>query len=193
MKKVISLIILFWWQLSLFSQVPASMVYDARSDINQANQYLLSLKNFEQATEQAAHLKQIYDFAKKAEEVLSKVNRALSDVTYVQNVIERQVNQVRWYGYYMSSAKSFKTVSASQLNSFTSKMNLFMEDSKNLLKMAQLFLRDDYFKMSDADRIRIFAEIDGKMSENFTKMKIEYNHLATANQDAKIHNSIKNW
>lgn len=193
MKKTVSVLILVWWQSGIFSQVPASMVYDARSDVNQANQYLLSLKNFEQATEQSLHLKQIYDFAKKAEEVLSKVNRSLGDVTYVQSVVQRQVNQVRWYGYYISSAKSFKNVTASQLSTFTSKMNLFMEDSKGLLKMGQLFLRDDYFKMSDAERIRIFQEIDGKMSENYTKMKIEYNHLLMANQDEKIHTSIKNW
>ncbi len=164
--------------------------YDVRSDINQTNQYLLTLKNFGEATQQTKVLKDTYDFYKKAQETLSKVNRAINDFYAVQNIIKSQVEAVRLYGNYSSQARGFKYVSQSRISSFTTVLNGLSTSINQLLKQAQLILRDDYFKMTDAERLKFLSEIDTQMSEKKTLMKIKFRELKAEEDERAIYKSL---
>lgn len=194
MKKALILFILLGiCSYNTFCQSPVSLVYDTRNDINQCNNYLLNLKNFGEAVTQCKTLVDIYNFYKKVENTLQKVNRAVNDIKYVEHIIKSQVNLIRWYGYYVSTARGFQYVDPKNISELVGNLTLFLDDSKDLLNMSKLLLKSDYYKMSDAERIKFLQDIDDRMSENYTGMQIEYNHLYIVNRDAEIRKTIKNW
>lgn len=183
MTRVFAILILLCLLRSGHAQMAT---YDVRSDINQTNQYLLSLKGFGEATQQTKVLKDTYEFYKKAQETLSKVNRVVNDFYAVQNIIRSQVEAVRLYGSYTSQARGFKHVSQARITSFTSVLNGLSTSVNQLLKQAQLILRDDYFKMTDAERLKFLSDIDTQMSEKKTLMKIKFHELKAEEDERAI-------
>lgn len=173
-----------------YGQVGASMVYDARSDINQTNQYLLGLKDFAEVTKQSQILKDTYDFTKGARGS-PKVNRAINDFYTVENIVRLQIESVKNYGTYVSQARGFKYVSQGSVTSFTHQMTTLSNTINQLLKQAQLILRDDYFKMSDAERLKILSDIESRMGEKRILMKVQFNDLKAQEEEQKILNFYK--
>lgn len=192
MKRILILSIALFAIAGLtYGQVGASMVYDARNDINQTNQYLLGLKDFAEVTKQSQILKDTYDFYKKAQEALQKVNRAINDFYTVENIVRLQIEAVKNYGTYVSQARGFKYVSQGSITSFTNQMTTLSSTINQLLKQAQLILRDDYFKMSDAERLKILSDIESRMGEKRILMKVQFNDLKGQEEEQKILNYYK--
>jgi hypothetical protein len=166
----------------------ASLVYDARNDINQTNNYLVNLKDFGEAVKQSQILKDTYEFYKKAQEALQKVNRTVNDFYTVQNIVKMQIASIKDYGRYVSQARGFKYISPENITTFTTKMAGLNNSINQLMKQAELILKDDYFKMSDAERLRFLSEIEEKMNEKKVLMKIRYNELQAAEEEGKLLN-----
>lgn len=188
MKILISLLIGLLAIPCLYGQAGASLVYDARNDINQTNNYLVNLKDFGEAVKQSQILKDTYEFYKKAQEALQKVNRTVNDFYTVQNIVKMQVASIKDYGKYVSQARGFKFVSQENINTFTTKMSGLNNSINQLMKQAELILKDDYFKMSDAERLRFLSEIEEKMNEKKVLMKIRYNELQAQEEEQKLLN-----
>jgi hypothetical protein len=81
-------------------------------------------------------------------------------------------------------------VSQNRITSFTSGLNNLSGSINQLLKQAQLILRDDYFKMTDAERLKFLSEIDTQMSEKKTLMKIKFKELKAEEDEKVILNSF---
>jgi hypothetical protein len=168
----------------LFSQ--AAVVYDAKNDTNQAKQYLLGLKGFSEAEQQTQVLKDTYDFYKKAQETLSKVNRAVSDFFKIQQIVQNQIECIKLFGYYTSQARSFKNVSQTRVSSFTSTLSALNTNITQLVKHAELILRPDYFKMTDADRLKFLDDINNQMNDHKTIMTVKFKKLKADEDDAAL-------
>lgn len=187
MKKLaILLFLIAIFPKAMFSQ--ASLVYDARNDINQTNNYLVNLKDFGEALKQSQILKDTYEFYKKAQEALQKVNRTVNDFYTVENIVKLQIASIKDYGNYVSQARGFKYVSQENIGTFTSKMSSLNKGINQLVKQAELILKDDYFKMSDAERLRFLSDIEEKMNEKKVLMKIRFNELQAEEEEQKLLN-----
>lgn len=190
MKRYLTLLAMLAVFPCLTYSQAAMVTYDARNDINQTNQYLLSLKDFEEVTQQTQLLKDTYDFYKKAQETMQKVNRVVNDFYAIENIVRTQVQVIKFYGTYMSAARGFQYVSQDRINSYTSTLGNLSNNVNQLFKQAKLILRDDYFKMSDAERLKFLADIDTQMSEKKTLMKMQYDKLKAEEDEQVILNSF---
>ncbi|NJO88221.1 MAG: hypothetical protein HC831_04045 [Chloroflexia bacterium] len=54
-----------------------------------------------------------------------------------------------------------------------------------------MILRDDYFKMSDAERLKILSDIESRMGEKRILMKVQFNDLKAQEEEQKILNYYK--
>ncbi len=190
MKRYLTLMVIMAVYTCIAYSQTAMITYDARNDINQTNQYLLALEDFKEVTQQTQVLKETYDFYKKAQETLQKVNRVVNDFYAIENIVRTQVQVIKFYGTYMSAARGFKYVSPERINSYTSTLNNLSNNVNQLFKQAKLILRDDYFQMSDAERMRFLTDIDAQMSEKKALMKIQYDKLKAEEDEQVILNSF---
>ncbi|MFO7655663.1 MAG: hypothetical protein R6W78_01205 [Bacteroidales bacterium] len=174
------LIVLLFISVRVF---PQAAVYDVKSDVNMTRQYLLGLKDFAESEKQSATLVRIHTFYQDAEKLLAKVSRAVNDIYYVNNIVKRQMEIYRMQGYYISSARQMKGIDAGMLGSFLNAMKNTMENVDNLFRMSELILRPDYFKMSDTERIKFLSGIDEKLSDSYTRMKMDYNELEVIDRE----------
>jgi hypothetical protein len=186
MRTFIISCILLW--LPTLAKAQAAIVYDATSDIHMTNQYLLGLKDFSEATRQTEILKETYDFYQKAQEALKKVNRAVSDFYKINDIVRNQVESVKLYGYYVSEARRFKFVNASDIALFSRSLTQLSESISQLLNQSKLILKPDYFKMSDAERMKFLDEVDNNITEKKTLMKIHFKRIKATEDDLSILN-----
>ena len=170
-----------------------SYTYDARNDINQCKQYLTMLDNLSETLKQSEILTKTKNLLELADKALSKVNSKLNEISYVEMIIRRQVYMVRSYSTYISNVKNMKYLSTSEIQSFESSLQLFISDSEKLLDMAQNILSDDFFKMSDSERISQLRDIDTRISSTQTAMDIYYSDLSAKNQAANIRQTFKSF
>ena len=185
MKHFLFIFLFIHYCISSFGQVAAA-VYDARNDINMTNQYLLGLKDFGEVKQQTQILTNTYDFYKKAQEALQKINRAVSDFYKIQEIVKNQVESIKFYGYYTSQVRGFTHVSKAEITSFTSLLSSFNQNINELFKHAQLILKPDYFKMSDAERLHFLSDIDSQMTENKTLMSLRYKKIKAREDDLAV-------
>jgi hypothetical protein len=185
MKRTIFILLLFFSFTRIFAQIPTA-VYDARSDIHQTNNYLLSLKNFGQAVQQSALLNDTYKLFQNAQKVLTKVNRAVNDYYVVQDIVKGQIEAIKLYGYYYSQARGFTHVDRAKVTSFINLLTTLNSECASLIKHADLILQPDYFTMSDADRMRFLSEAKDKISDTKTIMTINYKKLKADEDEAAL-------
>jgi hypothetical protein len=188
MKKAIFFLMVFFSCTRLYSQV--MMVYDAKEDIHQTNTYLLGLKNFGQTVQQSAILSDTYKLFQDAQKVLSKINRAVSDYYVIRDIVKGQIETVKLYGYYYSTAQGFTHVSRSRVTSFISLLSNLNTECAELIKHADLILQPDYFTMSDADRMRFLGDTKNKLADNKTLMCINYKKLKAEEDDAELRSTL---
>jgi hypothetical protein len=186
MKKAFILLLIFCIRQGLMAQ--ASLVYDARNDINATNSYLVALKDFGEAVKQSGILKDTYDFYKNAQEALKKVNATINDYYIIENIVKSQVAAVKSYGSYVSKARGFKYVSKENIENFTDQVTTLSNSITQLREQAEKILKSDYYTMSDAERLKALSDIDDKMSEKKILMKIRYNELQADEEEQKLLN-----
>lgn len=182
----------FICSLGSFAQ-SVSYTYDARNDINQCKQYVTMLDNLSETLKQSEILTKTKNLLELADKALSIVNSKLNEISYVEMIIRRQVYLVRSYSTYISNVKNMKYINTYEIQRFESSLELFISDSERLLDMAQNILSDDFFKMSDSERISQLKEIDNGISETQTAMDIYYDELLCNNQAQGIRETIKSF
>jgi hypothetical protein len=192
-RTIILLSICISASITAYGQAGASLTYDVRNDINQTNQYLLSLKNFSESVTQTSTLTDIWNFFKRSEQLLNKVSSTVSNIIYVQNIIQSQLNLIRWYGYYTDQAKRMKGLDLQHLTSFTNNMASLLKQSKANLEVADNLMKDAFFKMSDAERIQALRKVQEDIDANYAMMEIEYNRLYMRNQETEIKQYLRNY
>jgi hypothetical protein len=128
-----------------------------------------------------------------AQKALSKVNSVLHDVWYVESIIKRQIYIVESYSTYLNKARGFKHVSSNDLLRFTTSLNELLDNAERMIDLSTKFLKSDYFKMSDNERITALENTEKKMSSVQTTLDIEMNTLEMKERDGALKESLKQF
>jgi hypothetical protein len=121
------------------------------------------------------------------------VNSVLHDVWYVESIIKRQIYIVESYSTYLNKARGFKHVSSNDLLRFTTSLNELLDNAERMIDLSTKFLKSDYFKMSDNERITALENTEKKMSSVQTTLDIEMNTLEMKEKDGTLKESLKQF
>lgn len=183
--KIVFFIIMLFCGVSLNGQ-GVSLVYDARNDVNMANQYMLGLKDFTQLKEQTQVLYDVYDFYKKAREALDIVSKAVEDYFRVQEIIHSRIESVKIYSYYYTRISGFKHLSMTQIQQSLAQLTAISDRIGELFTLTGQILESDRFKMDDASRLQFLNTISDQMADKKAKMKIAYQDACATEEDLTI-------
>lgn len=192
MKFLIPFMLLFF-AIRTIAQPGAMMVYDVRNDINMTNQYLLSIESLAEHVNQTKKLTDMWEFYKRTEKMLTKVNTTVNEIVYVQNIIQAQLNAIRLHGYYQAKIKKMDNLEVGALSNYVAYLNSLLAQTEKTFTYAQKLLKDDFFKMNDAERVTELRNVESSIEENTALMKMEYNRLEMKNREAAIKTFINNW
>lgn len=192
MKFLYSTVILIFFSITIHGQA-ATLTYDAVSNVNQVKAHLTQLENLSETFQQSAMLQKTLEYYELAQKALSKVNSVLHDVWYVESIIKRQIYIVESYSTYLNKARGFKHVSSNDLLRFTTSLNELLDNAERMIDLSTKFLKSDYFKMSDNERITALENTDKKMSSVQTTLDIEINTLEMKERDGALKESLKQF
>jgi hypothetical protein len=192
MKFLYSTVILIFFSITIHGQA-ATLTYDAVNNVNQVKAHLTQLENLSETFQQSAMLQKTLEYYELAQKALSKVNSVLHDVWYVESIIKRQIYIVESYSTYLNKARGFKHVSSNDLLRFTTSLNELLDNAERMIDLSTKFLKSDYFKMSDNERITALENTEKKMSSVQTTLDIEMNTLEMKERDGALKESLKQF
>jgi hypothetical protein len=192
MKFLYSTVILIFFSITIHGQA-ATLTYDAVNNVNQVKAHLTQLENLSETFQQSAMLQKTLEYYELAQKALSKVNSVLHDVWYVESIIKRQIYIVESYSTYLNKARGFKHVSSNDLLRFTTSLNELLDNAERMIDLSTKFLKSDYFKMSDNERITALENTEKKMSSVQTTLDIEMNTLEMKEKDGTLKESLKQF
>lgn len=192
MKFLYTTVILIFFSITIHGQA-ATLTYDAVSNVNQVKAHLTQLENLSETFQQSAMLQKTLEYYELAQKALSKVNSVLHDVWYVESIIKRQIYIVESYSTYLNKARGFKHVSSNDLLRFTTSLNELLDNAERMIDLSTKFLKSDYFKMSDNERITALENTEKKMSSVQTTLDIEMNNLEMKEKDGTLKESLKQF
>jgi hypothetical protein len=192
MKFLYTTVILIFFSITIHGQA-ATLTYDAVSNVNQVKAHLTQLENLSETFQQSAMLQKTLEYYELAQKALSKVNSVLHDVWYVESIIKRQIYIVESYSTYLNKARGFKHVSSNDLLRFTTSLNELLDNAERMIDLSTKFLKSDYFKMSDNERITALENTEKKMSSVQTTLDIEMNTLEMKEKDGTLKESLKQF
>ena len=192
MKFLYTTVILIFFSITIHGQA-ATLTYDAVSNVNQVKAHLTQLENLSETFQQSAMLQKTLEYYELAQKALSKVNSVLHDVWYVESIIKRQIYIVESYSTYLNKARGFKHVSSNDLLRFTTSLNELLDNAERMIDLSTKFLKSDYFKMSDNERITALENAEKKMSSVQTTLDIEMNTLEMKEKDGTLKESLKQF
>lgn len=193
MKHLFFTVILFFFSAVVYCQAGATLTYDAVSNVNQVKAHLTQLENLSETFQQSAMLQKTLEYYELAQKALSKVNSVLHDVWYVESIIKRQIYIVESYSTYLNKSRGFKHVSSNDLLRFTTSLNELLDNAERIIDLSTKFLKSDYFKMSDNERLTALESTDKKMSALQTTLDIEMNNLEMKEKDGALKESLKQF
>lgn len=193
MKHLYFTVILFFFSTVVYCQAGATLTYDAVSNVNQVKAHLTQLENLSETFQQSAMLQKTLEYYELAQKALSKVNSVLHDVWYVESIIKRQIYIVESYSTYLNKSRGFKHVSSNDLLRFTTSLNELLDNAERIIDLSTKFLKSDYFKMSDNERLTALESTDKKMSALQTTLDIEMNNLEMKEKDGALKESLKQF
>ena len=192
MKFLYTTVILIFFSITIHGQA-ATLTYDAVNNVNQVKAHLTQLENLSETFQQSAMLQKTLEYYELAQKALSKVNSVLHDVWYVESIIKRQIYIVESYSTYLNKARGFKHVSSNDLLRFTTSLNELLDNAERMIDLSTKFLKSDYFKMSDNERITALENTEKKMSSVQTTLDIEMNTLEMKERDGALKESLKQF
>lgn len=193
MKHLYFTVILLFFSTVVYCQAGATLTYDAVSNVNQVKAHLTQLENLSETFQQSAMLQKTLEYYELAQKALSKVNSVLHDVWYVESIIKRQIYIVESYSTYLNKSRGFKHVSSNDLLRFTTSLNELLDNAERIIDLSTKFLKSDYFKMSDNERLTALESTDKKMSALQTTLDIEMNKLEMKEKDGALKESLKQF
>ncbi len=193
MRHLYFTVILLFFSAVVYCQAGATLTYDAVSNVNQVKAHLTQLENLSETFQQSAMLQKTLEYYELAQKALSKVNSVLHDVWYVESIIKRQIYIVESYSTYLNKSRGFKHVSSNDLLRFTTSLNELLDNAERIIDLSTKFLKSDYFKMSDNERLTALESTDKKMSALQTTLDIEMNKLEMKEKDGALKESLKQF
>jgi len=125
------------------------------------------VKQLSEAVQSTSELKKTTDLLKKNHERLTKINSAISNLSRLSYMIERQRNLISSSSKMVSELEGSDLFSVDEMNTLHSSLAKGIANTNDIVEMLDLVLKSKT-KMSDSERMSLLRDLEKDFSERQT-------------------------
>lgn len=184
MKKLIQKCLIVTLLILASSQVKAQWaVFDASN-------FAQTLKLAGEAAQQTKYLSDTFKEVKKANETLTKISNALTNVSIISEIVQEQMTLVGRGTNTLKNIRNHKNSNPKLLAQFTKNIDDIMLANKSNVEFLKSFMKEG-LSMSDGERLQLALEVRKQTKERDAELRAIDSHARVVFETLGVYKSMR--
>lgn len=180
MKKLTILITVML--LAILSAKAQWAVYDASN-------FQQTLRLVKEAGDQSQNLKNAFSEIKKANEMLTKISRTLSNISLIGEIMQDQVNLVGRASSIVVNLKKLNSYNPRALSAYKNEVDNIIKKNASSVELLKSFLREG-LSMSDGERMQLVMKVGDETEKREGELRAVESRAKSALEISKMYDQM---